>query len=349
VSNHEWRRQLTEARETIRVLQEELAETNRGLLALTLELEQRVDERTQELRAAYAELQKTNAEVLQTTLELQAANRELEAFSYSASHDLRAPLRGIDGFSYLLLEEYSDHLGEDGQYYLQRIREACRRLTQIIDDMLMLSRVTRSKMRKEQVDLSGLAEAVTAELQQMEPQRQAEVVIVKGAVAAGDAGLPRAALENLLCNAWKFTNKQPRTRIEFGCAGTPPIYFVRDNGVGFDMAHADKLFGVFQRLHTDKEFPGTGIGLATVQRIIQGHGGRIWAEAAVGQGATFYFTLAVPVPLDSPPLRRVRHRSPTVREVRERLSWRNPCRCQSPCTDTGLKTPACGRNRSPDR
>jgi light-regulated signal transduction histidine kinase (bacteriophytochrome) len=284
-------RQLTEARETIRVLEEELAETNRGLVALTLELEQRVDERTKELRAAHAALQKTNAELLQLTSELQAANKELEAFSYSLSHDLRGPLRSIDGFSQLLLEDCSDRLDERGKDYLQRVREACQRMAQLTEDMLTLSRLTRREMRKEAVDLSTLAQIIAAALQQTDPQRRAEFVIAAGVVAIGDAGLLRAALENLLGNAWKFTGRVPQARIEFGCAEQPPIYFVRDNGAGFDMAYADKLFGVFQRLHTEREYPGTGIGLATVQRIIHRHGGRIWAEAAVGQGATFYFTL----------------------------------------------------------
>jgi light-regulated signal transduction histidine kinase (bacteriophytochrome) len=284
-------RQLTTAQETIRMLQDELAETNRGLLALTLELELRVDERTKELRAAHEVLQRTNDELLQSTVELQAANQELEAFSYSVSHDLRGPLRSIDGFSQLLLEDCYDQLDEHGKDYLQRVREACRRMAQLTEDMLTLSRVTRREMRKEAVDLSILARSIATALQQTEPQRQAEFVIAEGLVAIGDPGLLRAALENLLGNAWKFTGKQPQARIEFGRTENPLIYFVRDDGAGFDMAYANKLFGVFQRLHTDREFPGTGIGLATVQRIIHRHGGRIWAEAAVGEGATFYFSL----------------------------------------------------------
>jgi light-regulated signal transduction histidine kinase (bacteriophytochrome) len=284
-------RQLTTAQETIRMLQDELAETNRGLLALTLELELRVDERTKELRAAHEVLQRTNDELLQSTVELQAANQELEAFSYSVSHDLRGPLRSIDGFSQLLLEDCYDQLDEHGKDYLQRVREACRRMAQLTEDMLTLSRVTRREMRKEAVDLSILARSIATALQQTEPQRQAEFVIAEGLVAIGDPGLLRAALENLLGNAWKFTGKQPQARIEFGRTENPLIYFVRDDGAGFDMAYANKLFGVFQRLHTDREFLGTGIGLATVQRIIHRHGGRIWAEAAVGEGATFYFTL----------------------------------------------------------
>jgi light-regulated signal transduction histidine kinase (bacteriophytochrome) len=303
--------QLDEALETVRLLHEELAETNRGLLALALELEQRVDERTKELRDAYTALQKTNAEVLQMTAELQAANRELEAFSYSVSHDLQAPLRRIDGFSQLLLEECFDHLDANGQLYVQRTREACQRMFQLIDDILALSRVTRSEMDKNRIDLSQLVKHIAAALQFADPQRQAEFVIAEGVVAIGDVRLLRAALENLLGNAWKFTSQKPQARIEFGCAENRPIYFVRDNGAGFDTAYADKLFGVFQRLHNEREFPGNGIGLATVQRIIHRHGGRIWAEAKVGLGATFYFTLerrategmpcAFPVPGEYPP------------------------------------------------
>jgi light-regulated signal transduction histidine kinase (bacteriophytochrome) len=291
VHDDDLQQQLAEAREMIRVLQEELEETNRGLLALTLELEQRVDERTRELREAHAELQKTNSEVLQATLELQASNRELEAFSYSVSHDLRAPLRSIDGFSQLLLEECYDRLDEAGRQYLQRVRGACQRMGQLIEDMLTLSRVTRSELHRQTVDVSRLVKTIVAGLRQTEQGRSAQFVIAEGVVALGDKGLLYAALENLLGNAWKFTSKQPQTYIEFGYSENPPVYFVRDNGVGFDMAYADKLFGAFQRLHSERDYPGTGIGLATVQRIIHRHGGRIWAKAAVGQGATFYFTL----------------------------------------------------------
>ncbi len=164
-------------------------------------------------------------------------------------------------------------------------------MAQLTEDMLTLSHVTRREMRQEPVDLSTLARTIAAALQEAEPQRQAEFVIADGLIAVGDTGLLSAALENLLGNAWKFTSKMPQARIEFGCIEPSPLYFVRDNGAGFDMAYVDKLFGVFQRLHSIREYPGTGIGLATVQRIIHRHGGRIWAEAAVGQGATFYFTL----------------------------------------------------------
>ena len=283
--------QLAEAQELVRTLQEELAETNHGLIALTLELEQRVDERTKELRAAHAALEKTNVELLQLTSELQAANQELEAFSYSVSHDLRTPLQSVLGFSELLVEACDAQLDARGKQYLEGLRTGCHRMVQLIEDMLMLSRITRSEMDKGTVDLSMLAKSIASTLALTQPQRRVTFVIAEGLVATGDAGLLRVALENLLGNAWKFTSKKRRACIEFGCAENASIYFVRDNGAGFDMADADKLFSVFQRLHTASEFPGTGIGLATVRRIIARHGGRVWAEAATGQGATFYFTL----------------------------------------------------------
>jgi light-regulated signal transduction histidine kinase (bacteriophytochrome) len=291
VSDSDLQRKLAESLEVIRTLQEELAETNRGLVALTLELEQRVDERTKELRTAHAELEQTNVELRQLTAELQAANQELEAFSYSVSHDLRTPLQSVLGYSELLVQVCYAQLDARGKQYLQHLRAGCRRMEQLIEDLLTLSHVTRSGMDKGTVNLSMLAKNIASTLALTEPQRRVTFVIAKGLVATGDAGLLRVALENLLGNAWKFTSKKRRARIEFGRAENPLIYFVRDNGAGFDMAGANKLFSVFQRLHSVSEFPGTGIGLATVQRIISRHGGRVWAEAAVGQGATFYFTL----------------------------------------------------------
>jgi PAS domain S-box-containing protein len=224
---------------------------------------------------------------------LAVANRELEAFSYSVSHDLRAPLRGIDGFSQALLEDYPDRLDEQGKDYLQRVRSATQRMGALIDDMLSLSRVTRSEMKRETVDLSALAQSITEELQTTQPERRAEFVIASGLTASGDARLLQVLLVNLLDNAWKFTGKHPQARVEFGCTQVEgePAYFVRDDGAGFDMTYADKLFGTFQRLHTEAEFPGTGIGLATVQRIVHRHGGRVWAEGKVEEGATFHFTL----------------------------------------------------------
>ena len=231
--------------------------------------------------------------VVERTVQLQAVNKELEAFAYSVSHDLRAPLRSIDGFSQVLLEDYTDKLDDEGKNHLQRVRSASQRMAQLIDDLLNLSRLTRGKMRYETVDLSALAQTIAMELQQSQPERDVEFTIAPGLAAKGDAHFLSVALENLLGNSWKFAKKQGRTRIEFGYDETngQPAYFVRDNGVGFDMAYADKLFGAFQRLHSHSEFEGTGIGLATVQRIIHRHGGKIWAESAVGQGATFYFTL----------------------------------------------------------
>ncbi|MEW6324938.1 MAG: response regulator [Nitrospirota bacterium] len=243
------------------------------------------------------ELHRLNAQleqrVVERTAQLEAANKELEAFSYSVSHDLRAPLRALDGFSQALLHDYADALDEQGRQHLARIRAASQRMAQLIDDLLNLSRVVRAEMRVETVNLSNLARAIMAELQAQQPDRRVNCSIQGDVTAKGDGRFIRLALENLLGNAWKFTSKQSSTTIEFGVIETDgkPAYFVRDNGVGFDMAHAGKLFGAFQRLHTVTDFPGTGIGLATVQRIIHRHGGRVWAEGAVGNGAIFYFTL----------------------------------------------------------
>jgi light-regulated signal transduction histidine kinase (bacteriophytochrome) len=232
--------------------------------------------------------------VAERTAELAALNAELEAFAYSVSHDLRAPLRGINGFSQALLEDYADKLDADGQDYLQRVQAASQHMGQLIDDLLKLSRVTRAEAFHETVQLSDLAQTIATDLHQQEPERQVEFVIAEGLAAKGDARLLRVALENLLGNAWKFTAKNPCARIEFGDIrqNGNRAYFVRDDGVGFNMAYADKLFGAFQRLHSAAEFDGTGIGLATVQRVIHRHGGRVWAESDVEQGATFYFTLA---------------------------------------------------------
>jgi PAS domain S-box-containing protein len=225
---------------------------------------------------------------------LEAANKELESFSYSVSHDLRAPLRSIEGFSQALLEDCADKLGEPGKDALRRVSAASQRMGKLIDDLLQLSRTTRSDLQRESVDVSALALASATEVRKIWSGRQVKLVIAPGLCAEGDRQLLRIVFDNLLGNAWKFTSKQERAAIEVGAMSHDwtTAYFVRDNGAGFDMAYADKLFAPFQRLHAITEYPGTGIGLATVQRIIHRHGGRVWAEGKVDEGATFYFTLA---------------------------------------------------------
>jgi light-regulated signal transduction histidine kinase (bacteriophytochrome) len=222
-----------------------------------------------------------------------AANRELEAFSYSVSHDLRAPLRAIDGFSLALIEDYRDLLDDQGRDYLQRVRAATQRMAQLIDDLLKLSRLTREDVDLAEVDLSRMAQEIVAEVQISQPGRRVTFRIGDGLMAMCDARLLKVVLENLLGNAWKFTGKKESATIEFGAmqAGGTFAYFVRDDGAGFDMAYSDKLFATFHRLHLEKDFPGAGIGLSIVQRIIRRHGGSVWAEGEVGRGATIYFTL----------------------------------------------------------
>lgn len=239
------------------------------------------------------ELMKQRDHLEYLTNRLTTANKELEAFCHSVSHDLRAPLRSVNGFCKALMEDYSDKLDVQGKNYLQRAMAASKFMGQLIDDLLNLSRITRSEMTCKKVDLSALAKALVSELQETEPERQVEFLIAEKLVVNGDPHLLQIALRNLLGNAWKFTRKCPRARIEFGAKQLDgkPVYFVRDNGAGFDMTFVNKLFGAFQRLHPTTEFEGTGIGLATVQRIIHRHGGRIWAEGAVDQGANFYFTI----------------------------------------------------------
>jgi PAS domain S-box-containing protein len=231
--------------------------------------------------------------VRERTAQLEAANKELETFSYSVSHDLRAPLRSIDAFSSILLTDYKDKLDEDGQDHLTRIHAASQRMMQLIDDILNLARVSRGQLRRQPVDLGRIARVVADALVKNEPERKIEFIIAPDLIAEGDPNLLQITIENLFANAVKFSGPRPVARIEFGMKDGErgPVYYVRDNGVGFDVAYADKLFGAFQRLHTQAQFPGTGVGLATVQRIIHRHGGEIWAESQPEHGATFYFTL----------------------------------------------------------
>ncbi|MBI5368781.1 MAG: PAS domain S-box protein [Planctomycetes bacterium] len=238
--------------------------------------------------------QKRAATALHDAMEAaERANRELEAFSYSVSHDLRAPLRAIAGFGQTLVENYGPRLDEKGVHYLERMCAASRRMGELIDDLLELSRLGRACLRSEVVDLSRIAAAIADELRRAAPDRTVEFAIAPDLTVRGDPGLLTCLLENLLRNAWKFTGRHPRARIEFGVerAAEGPVFFVRDDGAGFDMAYAEKLFAPFQRLHGEDEFEGTGIGLAIVQRIVHRHGGRVWAQGAPEQGAAFHFTL----------------------------------------------------------
>lgn len=270
-----------------------------------------IERRTQEIEASHRklaeemaervgkekEISRLNAEledrVQKRTAQLEAANQELEAFCYSVSHDLRSPLRAIDGFSQALMEDLPEVVPEEGRRYLDRIRSSVQRMGQLIEDLLNLSRVSRGTLEHRVVNLSDIAKVVVNDLRQREPQRDVEISVWDGMSATGDARLLRAVYENLIGNAWKFTTRTEHPKIEIGVLrdGGHATFYVRDNGAGFDMAYADKLFGAFQRLHSANEFQGTGIGLATVQRIVHRHGGRIWADAQVGLGAAFFFTL----------------------------------------------------------
>ncbi|MBA3075815.1 MAG: histidine kinase [Anaerolineae bacterium] len=232
-------------------------------------------------------------QVANRTAELSAINQELETFSYSVSHDLRAHLRAMDGYGEVILEDYSDKLDDTGKIFIKHIRDSSQRMSELIDDLLKLAHTSRVEMHSETIDLSVLVRSIIDTLQQSQPKRRVEVIIPDGIVIKGDKGLMTIAFENLLGNAWKFTSKQPLGKIEFGSTEKDGgiIYFVRDNGVGFDMKNAEKLFAPFNRLHSDEEFSGTGIGLSIVQRIIQRHGGRVWAESEPGKGAIFNISL----------------------------------------------------------
>lgn len=244
---------------------------------------------------ANAELRRVNDALLRERESVLSANRELEAFSYSVSHDLRAPLRAIAGFSGILQEDETGPLNAEQTKCLARIRDNAETMNRLIADLLELSRVARADVARARVDLTALARSVAEELREADPDRDVQILVQDSLVVAADPGLLRVVIENLFGNAWKFTSKRTKGRIELGMsaeeAKQPVVYFVRDDGAGFDMAYAKKLFGPFQRLHSANDFEGTGIGLATVQRIIRRHGGRIWAESQPDQGASFYFTL----------------------------------------------------------
>jgi len=254
-----------------------------------------------ERRYAEEEVRKLNEELEQRvkdrTAELETANSELEAFAYSVSHDLRAPLRGIDGFSQALLEDYYAILDDEGKDYLNRVRRGTQKMGELIDDILKLSRITRHEMRMSVIDMTELVFRIADGLKAAESERDIEFIIADNMCARCDDHLMRIALDNLLGNAVKYTSQKAIARIEFGVnnIGDDEVFFVRDNGVGFNMEYKDKLFSAFQRLHTEQEFPGSGVGLSIVSRAISKHNGRIWAEGEEGKGATFYFTLPHPI------------------------------------------------------
>ena len=259
-----------------------------------LDAEQRRDRALRDLAELNRDLERR---VVERTAELEVAMRQLESFSYSVSHDLRAPLRAIGSFAEILAEDFGTVLGSGGMSHLDRVRSNVRHMGELIEGMLTLSKVVKSELVREPVDVTELAEEAVREVRETDRARVAEFVIHRGLVALGDRALLRAALVNLIGNAWKFTARQERTRIEVGqrgMEGAYPVFYVKDNGAGFDMQYAEKLFAVFQRLHSAEEYPGTGVGLATVQRIVERHGGRIWAVGKPNAGATFFFTLPRP-------------------------------------------------------
>jgi PAS domain S-box-containing protein len=273
-----------------------------GSLGMVTDISRR-REAEEQVRQLNAELERRIAE---RTAQLEFSNRELESFAYSVAHDLRSPLRSIASFSDALVEDCAAQLDDTGKDYLRRITGGARRMSELIDGILALSRVNSTELRARECNLSAMAHAVLEQLQEQQPERQVKVRIQEGLVAQGDPHLLRAVLENLLGNAWKFTREKPVAEIEFSATQDQAgrhTYVVRDNGAGFDMAYRDKLFGVFQRLHTQREFEGTGIGLATVQRILRRHGGRVWGEGQPGRGASFFFTLnEFPLPPRTTPL-----------------------------------------------
>jgi signal transduction histidine kinase len=251
---------------------------------------QSTDSPAEAVEVRYQELEQR---VHELTCALEAANQELEAFTYSVSHDLRAPLRAVNGFARILREEQGARLDDEGRDLLVQIEASGAKMNSLIESLVLLSRLSRAAMRRQPVDLRPIAEEIVSRLRLAESSRQVEIVFSGDLSVDGDPSLLRIVLDNLLSNAWKFSAKRPDARIEVGrLPGSPPTLFVRDNGAGFNMAYTRRLFGPFQRLHSAEEFPGTGIGLAMVHRIVRRHGGRIWPEAAPGQGATFFFTLA---------------------------------------------------------
>jgi len=294
---------------SVRGAQDDLMRLELRLADTRREYEHQIMERTSELMNAGEEqlqdfaqsVKELERRLTDRTVQLEAANKELESFAYSVSHDLRAPLERIAGFVKALSEDYEDRIDPEGQDYLRRVRDGTAEMGKLIDAILHLSRLTRGRMRHEPVNLSQLATAIAADLARAEPGREVKVDILPGLTANGDQELLKAALSNLFGNAWKFTGKQPAPHVEFGALAPSEatlagqegktVYFLRDNGAGFDMTYAEKLFTPFQRLHRESDYSGTGIGLATVQRIIHRHGGEIWAEGEVGRGSTFYFTL----------------------------------------------------------
>jgi light-regulated signal transduction histidine kinase (bacteriophytochrome) len=272
-----------------------LEETKRALLNILEDVASmdRVEQLNREMAREIAERKEAERDLQRAKLAADEANRELEAFSYSVAHDLRAPLRSIDGFSQAVLEDCADQVSEEARVYLGYVRESAQHMAQLIDDLLELSRVSRAEIRRVRVNLAAFARRILERLRREHPGRVVEFAAPEEVWVAGDGRLLGLVLQNLLENAWKFTRNRSPARIEFGKRrdDARATCYVRDNGAGFDMAYAGQLFGVFQRLHAASEFEGTGIGLATVQRIVHRHGGRVWAEGEVDRGATIYFSL----------------------------------------------------------